>query len=356
LGDRYRLKGGRVFNRACEVNIVEHCNLRCRSCAHLSPALPRHFVDLGALSSDLTALARSYRAKVLRLLGGEPLLHPDLLEIMTAARESHVADKIEITTNGLLLPRVERCFWEVADGVQISLYPGRSLRQDQLDTCIDLARRNNVSIRCRRYQSFQESYSEQGTDDPALVEKIYVTCNSAHRWRCHTVANGWFFKCAQGYMIPKGMSLGAEATYRNGIQIDESPEFRDRLLSYLTSPEPLPSCRNCLGSAGRYIEHQDFSVGRLQVGPVPSDRGSDSSPARGGDAGGPGQSGKPPSKDSHGTSRACPQVRHAHRARPQGAEPQQQPVPGLTHRDPGNDLNWATGTGSKAGGYSIAPA
>jgi hypothetical protein len=27
LGDRYRLKGGRVFNRACVVNIVEHCNL-----------------------------------------------------------------------------------------------------------------------------------------------------------------------------------------------------------------------------------------------------------------------------------------------------------------------------------------
>jgi hypothetical protein len=211
--------------------------------------------------SDLTALARSYRAKVLRLLGGEPLLHPDLLEIMTAARGSHVADKIEITTNGLLLPRMERRFWELADAVQVSLYPGRSLRQDQLDACIDLARRHSVFIRCRRYRSFQESYSEQGTGDPALVEKIYVTCNSAHRWRCHTVANGWFFKCAQGYMIPKGMSLGPEATYRNGIQIDESPEFRARLLSYLTSPEPLPSCRNCLGSAGRYIEHQQVRRG-----------------------------------------------------------------------------------------------
>jgi hypothetical protein len=184
---------------------------------------------------------------------------------MTAARESHVADKIEITTNGLLLPRVERRFWEVVDAVQISLYPGRSLRQDQLDTCIDLARRNNVSIRYRRYQSFQESYSEQGTDDPALVKKIYVTCNSAHRWRCHTVANGWFFKCAQGYMIPKGTSLGPEATYRNGIQIDGSPGFRDRLLSYLTSPEPLPSCRNCLGSAGRYIEHQQVRRGDFRL-------------------------------------------------------------------------------------------
>jgi hypothetical protein len=52
------------------------------------------------------------------------------------------------------------------------------------------------------------------------------------------------------------MSLGQEAAYRNGIEIDDSPEFRDRLLAYLTSPEPLPACRNCLGSSGRWFEHE----------------------------------------------------------------------------------------------------
>jgi len=268
LGDRYRVKDGRVFNRTCVVNVVEHCNLRCRSCAHLSPVLPKHFVDPEALCSDLTVLARSYHANVLKILGGEPLLHPGLPEIMMAARKSRVADKLEIWTNGLLLPRMERRVWEVVDSVRISLYPGRSLTQDKLDTCVDLARQNNVSIRYKHYQAFQESYSEQGTEDPELVQRIYTTCNSAHRWRCHTVANGWFFKCAQSYMIPKGMLLGPQATYRNGIQIDDSPDFRDRLLSYLTSPEPLPSCRNCLGSAGRYIEHQQ--VRRQEFRPVQS--------------------------------------------------------------------------------------
>jgi len=256
LSDRYSIKDGRILNRTCEVNIVEHCNLRCRSCTHLSPVLPKHFVDPGALSCDLTTLAGSYHANVLKILGGEPLLHPDLLAVLMAARESQVAEKLEIWTNGLLLPRMGPRVWEAVDSVRISLYPGRSLKQHQLEMCVDLARRHNVSIRYKHYQAFQESYSEPGTDDPQLVKKIYTTCNSAHRWRCHTVANGWFFKCAQGYMIPRGMSLGPEATYRNGIQIDDSPGFRDRLLSYLTSPEPLPSCRNCPGSAGRWFEHE----------------------------------------------------------------------------------------------------
>jgi GTP 3',8-cyclase len=256
LGDRYRLKGGRILNHSCEVNVVDHCNLRCRSCAHLSPVLPKYFVEPNGLLSDLAALAKSYHVKVLKLLGGEPLLHPSLVDVIVAARESQVAEKIEIWTNGLLLPQVEQSFWDVVDSVRISLYPGRSLRQHQLDKCVALALKHNVSIRYRRYEAFQESYSEKGTDDPSLVKRIYETCNSAHRWRCHTVANGWFYKCAQSYMIPRGMSLGPEATHLNGIQIDESPEFRDRLLSYLTSPEPLSSCRNCLGSAGKYLEHQ----------------------------------------------------------------------------------------------------
>jgi organic radical activating enzyme len=256
LSDRYRLKGGRILNRTCEVNIAEHCNLRCRSCTHLSPVLPKHFVDPGTLSADLTTLARSYHVNVVKILGGEPLLHPNLPDVLMAARESQVAEKLEIWTNGLLLPRMEPRAWEAVDSIRISLYPGRSLKQHQLDRCIDLAHRYNVPIRYKRYQAFQESFSEQGTDDPSLVKRIYATCNEAHRWRCHTVANGWFFKCPQSYFIPKGMSLGQDATYRNGIKIDDSPEFRDRLLSYLTSPEPLPACGNCLGSAGKWFGHE----------------------------------------------------------------------------------------------------
>jgi len=204
LSDRYSIKDGRILNRTCEVNIVEHCNLRCRSCTHLSPVLPKHFVDPGALSADLTTLAGSYRVNVLKILGGEPLLHPDLPAVVLAARKSQVAEKLEIWTNGLLLPRMERRVWETVDSVRISLYPGRSLKQHQLDRCIDLAHQHNVPLR--------------------------------------------------------GMLLGQEATYRNGIKIDDAPDFRDRLLSYLKSPEPLPACRNCLGSSGKWFEHQQ--VGR----------------------------------------------------------------------------------------------
>jgi hypothetical protein len=222
--------------------------------------LPKGFVDPDELRRDLTSMATSYHVKVLKLLGGEPLLHPGIVDVIAAARETQVADVIEVWTNGLLLPRADPAFWDAVDSIRISLYPGASLRQHQLEKCIDLARRHRVPLRYRRYETFQESYSEPGTDDPSLVNKIYLTCNNVHRWRCHTVAHGWFYKCAQSYTIPKGMTpdpaAGQAASQPNGIQIDDSPAFQGRLLSYLSSPEPLPACRNCLGSAGKYVEHQ----------------------------------------------------------------------------------------------------
>lgn len=54
----------------------------------------------------------------------------------------------------------------MGDEIWIWPYPGRSLRQDQLDTCVDLARRHNVSLRYKRYQVFQvllkTSYLQEG--------------------------------------------------------------------------------------------------------------------------------------------------------------------------------------------------
>ena len=129
MSDRYRIKNGRILNRSCEINVVDHCNLRCRSCTHLSPVLPKRSIDPDALCRDLTAMATSYYVKVLKLLGGEPLLHPSIVDVIAAARQAQVAERIEVWTNGLLLPRVDPAFWGMVDSIRISLYPGASLRQ-----------------------------------------------------------------------------------------------------------------------------------------------------------------------------------------------------------------------------------
>src|SRR5262249_51866452 len=47
---------GRIRQGSCEINVVKHCNLSCRSCAHLSPIVAKEFVDPRKLFVDLRRL------------------------------------------------------------------------------------------------------------------------------------------------------------------------------------------------------------------------------------------------------------------------------------------------------------
>jgi ABC-2 type transport system ATP-binding protein len=72
-----------------EVHVTEHCNLNCKSCGHMSPLAKAEFLDLGTYSKDVERLSYLCGGKVelVDLMGGEPLLHPQLSEIASVTRE-----------------------------------------------------------------------------------------------------------------------------------------------------------------------------------------------------------------------------------------------------------------------------
>ena len=43
---------------AIEVNLTEHCNLKCRVCSHASHLLPEKFTPLQVFENDLRALSK----------------------------------------------------------------------------------------------------------------------------------------------------------------------------------------------------------------------------------------------------------------------------------------------------------
>jgi organic radical activating enzyme len=196
----YHVVDGKIQNGQLELNVVENCNLTCRSCSHLSPILPKRRVDAATVEHDLRLLSGHYHAEWLKLVGGEPLLHPDLVSIADAIRRSGVADRIYLVTNGVLLPRMGPDLWEAMDWIEVSLYPGRSLSEEQQAGCWSAAGRAGTGLSFRRRDEFRTSYSEVGTADVTLSRAIYRTCAVAHQWKCHSVADGRFFKCPHSYV------------------------------------------------------------------------------------------------------------------------------------------------------------
>lgn len=248
----YAVADGRVLTDGLEVIVAAHCNLRCRACAYLSPVMPAATVAPAQIQRDLTLLARSYHALEARVLGGEPLLHPELVAVLQAIRVSGVSDTIRVITNGLLLARMPADFWNLADEISVSMYPGRQLDEDAIATAARTAEKHGVRLRLKYFHYFRESYTELGTGDSRLVERIYRTCQMANVWRCNTVLNGHLYRCPQSAFIP---SIIHRPGSGDGLPITDSPAFTRRLLDFLESPEPLDACANCLGSVGRLFRH-----------------------------------------------------------------------------------------------------
>jgi len=85
-----------------EIDIVVGCNLRCNYCSHLSP-YRKGYVSIDEILYWFETWSKKIQPNEIRLLGGEPFLHPDLASIIIQSRKIWKTSKLGITTNGLLI-------------------------------------------------------------------------------------------------------------------------------------------------------------------------------------------------------------------------------------------------------------
>ncbi len=112
-----------------DYHIVEHCNLNCKCCSTYAPLAKEEFTDIEVFTSDLKQLKQVVgdRLLSLHLLGGEPLLHPDIDKFIIAARTIFPEIYIDVVTNGLLVRKMPDSFWDALREhnvvLQFSAYP-----------------------------------------------------------------------------------------------------------------------------------------------------------------------------------------------------------------------------------------
>lgn len=132
--------GKKDFNQLqhLQFHVADKCNLNCRRCQHFSNiasdiAFPkfenveRDFFRLKELFNDINRIA---------ILGGEPLLNPQLPQYCRMARQSFPYAKIDIITNGLLVRNMSReLITTVLENdilINISYYPVIELIKDDI--------------------------------------------------------------------------------------------------------------------------------------------------------------------------------------------------------------------------------
>jgi organic radical activating enzyme len=254
----FSLVGERLRGHVLEVVTVEECNLTCRSCTHQSPASPGWQVDPGRLADVLATLGRAFSCDVVKLMGGEPLLHERLGDVIAAVRDSAVCAEVHLVTNGLLLARVKPAVLRGLDQVSVSVYPGIRIGDAAARVMEALPLEAGVRVVKTPMPVFQESFSTRGTADEALVRHIYDSCKVVHEWGCSTLFDRHFFKCPQAYVLRR-MTRGESVDYDEvGIDVmagSDAHALRCALASYLNDPRPLISCNHCLGTSGASFAH-----------------------------------------------------------------------------------------------------
>ena len=88
-----------------EFRIADHCNLNCKSCAEFSSLVKKsHFPNLQKFTRDFEQLHEFIDdIGAIHILGGEPLLNPEINEYIKLSRRLYPQSLIKIVTNGFLL-------------------------------------------------------------------------------------------------------------------------------------------------------------------------------------------------------------------------------------------------------------
>ena len=244
-----------------EYNLTEHCNLSCYLCDHASPLLAKKFAVVEEFVRDLEALASVFHSTQLRIVGGEPTLHPQLLPILSEARRIGIADNIVLLTNGVQLHRMPAELWELIDDLWISVYPGVNRRLDD-DECARLCEAHKVRLDYTRIHEFDKTLINNRIDDPALVGAIFAECKNANEYSCHTVYDGRFYRCSIAPFMGQRLALrGTSFDNReiDGVALHGNANLRAELESCLNGRTPLAACSYCLGTSGPKAAHRQLN-------------------------------------------------------------------------------------------------
>lgn len=186
-----------------EYSITDQCNLNCAYCCHYASIAKKYFVKLISFQSDINRLSELTREGrdlgTLGILGGEPLLHPDFIEIVTYARIQLPYSRIRVTTNGLLLNKLTKPQLAILHRFDIEILISKYRETDDFDAMDKLLTEygiihkfcsNNELVTFCKY-----AMDPDGTQDP---EESHRKCELWQEYyTCHELRDGILYPCSQ---------------------------------------------------------------------------------------------------------------------------------------------------------------
>jgi organic radical activating enzyme len=230
-----------------QIHLVNHCNLNCISCAHYAPLADQKYLDVEIFRSDMKRLSLLSNGEIelIDLMGGEPLLHPAVEEIMHISRDNFHGE-IRIITNGILLLNQSIDFWETCRMDDITIVLSRYPINIDLNVIKQLVQQYNIKFVVRaEYGEFKNWFRNhldiKGTQE---VYNNFEKCNNANR--TIFLQNGKLATCGAPFLIKhfnEYFQQNLTVTDKDYIDIYNAKNLH-QILTFLSNP--IPFCRYCM--------------------------------------------------------------------------------------------------------------
>lgn len=234
-----------------QFHVTDNCNLNCKRCQHFSNmAKPESYADFDQVKRDFGRLRELFDdIGRIAILGGEPLLNPELSKYCYMVKENFENSRIEIITNGLLVRQMnDEVLKAVKDNgiiINVSYYPVLEhiiedlvifLKENNLCYCIG----SHIDVFSKRLLLHENR--EESMED---LEKKYKVCRDAC---CTTLRDGKIYPCylpATVHIFNDNFHerIGERGDEDNGIDIYEKNITGIEIIERLKHPFGI--CRHC---------------------------------------------------------------------------------------------------------------
>ena len=224
-----------------EIHVCDQCNLNCRGCSHYCNLVQEdRFVDINNFEKDIKEVAKKLNFSEIKLLGGEPLLHPNLIEFFRLTREAFPKIKIILTTNLILLDTMKEDFWEAMKKYnivfQLTKYPPMNKKFVHY---LDLIASYNIPI--DNIHVANEFWLFKNPNGNSKPQEVYKQCCEAY---CRQLRDGRLYICPDAcYMDYYNKYFDKNIPVDKGIDIYKHTS--SEIYNYLTTYKE--TCRYCFG-------------------------------------------------------------------------------------------------------------
>ena len=242
---------------------TKHCNLNCKGCSSCSPISEEWYLETEALKKDLNRLkGLGISVANINILGGEPLLHPRIVDLFSVVKQIFPDCNLGLLTNGLLLRKMKEEFWNscVENNIKLKITCFPIFPEDDIEQIEQILNQYGIEYQLTRKIRFNKILIE---NNPSSMEEIIQACGCNNAYNLY---DGYVSRCTVPMITERlNSKFGTRLNTDGKLNIYEATA--EDIISFLSTPNK--SCTNCSAfpqkvvweKAGNYPSKEDWIIG-----------------------------------------------------------------------------------------------